>query len=245
MGLSTVISVDLAYRRTKDLGIAVIDRNGDQITVDFVEPTELQLTSPIVPEKCAHALDTLAKAMGARVLLLDGPQAWKSASNGCPCQRVCEKRLNTPAKTGEPGACKPNGYLPFVQFSIDVFEHLAILGWCLLPNRADFAPTAFYALEVFPTASWAAYGLKPLPAKQKCSSADLDHRFHSLESTLQLQVSRKPNHDELQALVAGLCGLSIAENRLNEVAMHGTEPTCEDGVYREGYIVTAKPIGAQ
>jgi hypothetical protein len=42
----------------------------------------------------------LADDLGAAALLIDGPEAWKDPDNGLQHSRVCERELNTPAKTG-------------------------------------------------------------------------------------------------------------------------------------------------
>ena len=61
----------------------------------------------------AGRLNHLCAVRGIRVMLLDGPQAWKSKNNGFAHARVSERQLNTAAKTGLPGMVKPITYRPF------------------------------------------------------------------------------------------------------------------------------------
>ena len=53
-------------------------------------------------------------------MLLDGLQGWKNPANGLKHSRLCERILNTPAKTGILGRVKPVNYTKFVEFSIAV-----------------------------------------------------------------------------------------------------------------------------
>jgi len=57
---------------------------------------------PIDPNILAGRLNHLCAARGIRVMVLDGPQAWKSRTNGFDHSRVSERQLNTAAKTGCP-----------------------------------------------------------------------------------------------------------------------------------------------
>ena len=48
---------------------------------------------------------------------------------------------------------------------------------------------------------------------------------------------RRPSHDELQAVVAGLGGLLLLRGGVAACDVHGREPFVEDGVWREGFIL--------
>ena len=52
---------------------------------------------------CRKAQSSCATCADIRVLMLDGPQAWKSRDNGLEHARVSERQLNTACKTGLPG----------------------------------------------------------------------------------------------------------------------------------------------
>jgi hypothetical protein len=107
---------------------------------------------------------------GVKVLLIDGPQAWKDPDSELLHCRACERELATPAKTGTQGVAKPHTWIRFVEFSIDVFDYLVKeCGAHLAESHRLIAPqSGFLALESFPTSAWRSLQLKPLPGKRKC-----------------------------------------------------------------------------
>jgi hypothetical protein len=229
----TIVSVDLAHRHYEDIGVAILEVTGRTIEVSFPQIT---LAGDPSPRELAQFLVRLCKIRGAKTLLLDGPQAWKDPNNGLEHSRLCERALNTPAKTGLPGTVKPRNYGPFVSFSVSVFDELANLGW---PRYTGQRITgAHVTVEVFPLAAWRSLNLPSLPAKRKCSSRVIADRASILSETYGLQLKRAPNHDELQATVAGLVGVALAGHTRLHFINIGTEPFVKDGTYREGFIVT-------
>lgn len=126
--LHPIVSADLAYRTYHDTGIAVLSASDNVIDCAFVDAAEAGLVGEPSPDLLAEFLAQLCSELGATILLLDGPQAWKDPQNGLEHSRVCERALHTPAKTGVPGAVKPGNYLPFVAFAIAVFDALAARG---------------------------------------------------------------------------------------------------------------------
>src|SRR5262245_57873563 len=120
--MSVVISVDLACRRSCDVGIVVIRRERAGFSACPVQ--SMKSNAPPTPTQVAEVLIDLAKVVGAHVILLDGPQAWKAPDNGHQYARSCEAQLATPGKTGLPGQSKPWTYLRFIRFSISVFDEL-------------------------------------------------------------------------------------------------------------------------
>jgi hypothetical protein len=52
-----------------------------------------------------------------------------------------------------------------------------------------------------------------------------------------LRWPRRPNHDELQAVVAGLGGMLLLRDGLRACDVHGRAPFVEDGAWREGFIL--------
>ena len=262
-----VLSVDLAYRRWSDLGIVVLDRaRPDALPLGFnagplfdARPAESPVTceivnwndtdpdpgvhaDPVNPEVLAGRLNHLANVRGIRVLMLDGPQAWKSRENGLQHARLSEWQLNTACKTGLPGTVKPMTYRAFAEFCLDVYDALCRRGWRRLATREEpgLGPNRVL-VESYPCAAWKSLGLKPLPSKRRARVSDLAGAFGSLRSIVPLTVNRPPNHDQLQAIVGGLPGLALAEHNAAEARIVGTPPRREDGHWREGFIVLPLP----
>lgn len=232
----TVVSVDLATRRYQHIGIAVLVQNALSISVDFVRPANCGLTG--VPEayRLAAFVGALAQKAAARVITIDGPQAWKDPDNGLPHSRVSERLLHTQTKTGVSGVAKPGTALRFVTFALEFFDHLAEQGWPRLTTPI-LGPTACVAAEVFPTAAWRALGLTPLPAKSKTKPGDVAVWLHRLQALFPLVVNGEPTHDELQALIGGLAGLALARGEDAGFQLVGQPPFRKNGEWVEGYIL--------
>lgn len=242
----TVVSVDLAYKRYHDIGIAILRSEQQTISCDFIPPGSLGLSGNPAHQSLAEALDKVCSDYPARLILIDGPQAWKDPFNGIQNSRLCERVLNTPAKTGLPGQVKPANYRPFVTFSVDLFDQLAHLGWIRLDIRAllDVRPYRL-TLESFPSSAWIALGIPPLPAKNKASAADVEDRVLELKRRFSLQLAAEPNHDELQALVAGLAGVGLELGDSRRYTAVGANPRIVGGIWREGFIVNPRHEIAQ
>jgi hypothetical protein len=267
-----VLSVDLAFRRWSDLGVVILERRQPQspgappvIHCEIIPlgphglahgldlaPLGASLNqAPIDPENLAGRLNHLCAVRGIRVLLLDGPQAWKSRENGLLHARVSERQLNTAAKTGPPGMVKPVTYRPFAEFCVDVYDALCRRGWCRLATRKhtaqaappDSAPQRIL-VESYPNAAWKSLGLKPLPSKRRATVGDLAEAYAALRALIPFTTSRPPNHDQLQAIVAGLAGLAIEEDNPGAVRIVGNPPHREEGHWREGFIALPVRPGA-
>ena len=262
-----VLSVDLAYRRWTDLGIVILDharRDHDSHLMpasrrgpssDELDPAQPLIRCEIIPahapglgpgidrgpvdaELLAGRLNHLCAVRGIRVLVLDGPQAWKSRSNGLMHARVSERQLNTAAKTGLPGMVKPLTYRRFAEFCLDVYEALCRRGWRRLETRGQpGSPQQRVLVESYPHAAWKSLGLKPLPAKRRARVSDLAEAYGALRSVVPFTTDRPPNHDQLQAIVGGLPGLALEERNAAGVRIVGNPPIREDGQWREGFIV--------
>ncbi len=229
--MTAIVSVDLASRRHADIGVAVLEPGAGAVAAGF---RALRLPDPPAPVPLAAALAALCAEVGARTLLLDGPAAWKDPDNGLAQARVCERELNTPAKTGLPGVAKPATYLGFVTFCVAVFDALDALGW---PRYAGTqAPGERVAVEAFPTGAWRALGLPVLPAKAKCDAGLVAERTALLAGQCGLAVRGVPSHDELQALVAALAGPALAARDPVGVRLAGVAPFYRAGAWREGFI---------
>lgn len=197
---------------------------------------------PVDPEQLAGRLNHLCTTRDIRVILLDGPQAWKSVRNGLEHARVSERQLNTAAKTGLPGMVKPTTYRAFAEFCLDVYEALCRRGWSRLDTSKRSGKTQDRVLvESYPHAAWKSLGLKPLPAKQKAKVSDLAAAYAALHSVVPLRTNQPPNHDQLQAIVGGLPGLALNESMTEAVRIVGNPPRHEEGHWREGFIVLPLP----
>ena len=227
-----VVSVDLAYKDYRDVGVAVLEAEPGPIRCEF---HKLLLSGPPDTVQLADYLNGLCTERGADTLLIDGPQAWKAPDNGLVHSRLCERALNTPAKTGLPEVVKPANYGPFVRFSIDVFGELQKHGWALyagLPNTG-----ARILFESFPLSAWRSLGVRGLPAKSKHKPDDLKDRLARLLELAPIVCDADPTHDELQALVSGLAGVAYEHNFTPGFAVAGASPSLLDGYPREGFIV--------
>src|SRR5579863_1162518 len=132
-----VLSIDLAFRRWADLGIVMMDRScvpdapiRCEIVSDFGLGGGLgDELGPVRAEVLAGRLNHLCGIRNIRIVMLDGPQAWKSIDNGSAHARQSERILNTAAKTGLPGMVKPVTYRAFAEFCVDVYDALCRRGW--------------------------------------------------------------------------------------------------------------------
>lgn len=238
---SSVLAVDLAHRHYDSMGFAFLGQGLN--TVQFVQPADLGLADPPEPKPFAHGLEAFCRNNGVSVLLLDGPQGWKSERSGIEHMRLCERVLNTPGRSGLPGEAKPRTYLPFIQFSIALFDSLRRLhGWTLLlENWAEQRPQR-WVVECFPTSSWKTLGLSRLPGKTRAISADLEKWRSDLQQATGLNIPSSPTHDQLQAAAVLPVGLAIAAQARSRVLLSGMNPIFTPEGVREGWI--ANPIVA-
>lgn len=193
---------------------------------------------PVDPEILAGRLNHLCVTRSIQVILLDGPQAWKSRLNGLEHSRISERQLNTSAKTGLPGMVKPVTYRAFAEFCLDVYDALCRRGWRRLETRTQpGSPPERLLVESYPHAAWKSLGLKPLPSKRRAQISDLAEAYGALRSIIPITTNRPPNHDQLQAIVGGLPGLALEERNTAGARIVGNPPRREDGHWREGFIV--------
>ncbi|MDR3723603.1 MAG: hypothetical protein P4K83_03850 [Terracidiphilus sp.] len=262
-----ILSVDLACRHWSDLGIVILDRVPSQTSgllpaahspARGLQALSTQASStveclilpssadglpegPVDAEILAGRLNHLCTANNIRVLMLDGPQAWKSGSNGLEHARLSERALNTAAKTGLPGLVKPSTYRTFSEFCIDVYDALARRGWQRLDTSAGIAPQQRILVESYPYAAWRSLGIVPLPAKRRAQISDLARAYADLHNIVPFTTNRPPNHDQLQAIVGGLPGLALEERNNAALRIVGAPPRREQGHWREGFIVLPVP----
>jgi hypothetical protein len=255
----SILSIDLAYRRWSNLGVVVLERKLELVA----GPAEAQLEpvsqavveceilpfgppglsveqddGPIDAEILAGRVNHLCNVRGIRVIMLDGPQAWKSKSNGLAFARVSEGQLNTAGKTGLPGTVRPITYRPFTEFCMDVYDALSRRGWSRLATRERSGqPQQRVLVESYPFAAWKSLGIKPLCSKRRARVSDLAEAYAALRQVVPFTTNRPPNHDQLQAIVGGLPGLAIEQDDTAALRIVGKPPRREDGHWREGFIV--------
>lgn len=241
-----VLSVDLAFGRWTDLGIVVMERGPEPTSAIACEIVRWNEPGPVEAEILAGKLNHLCGIRNIRILMLDGPQAWKSVDNGLQHARLSERQLNTMAKTGLPGMVKPVTYRPFVEFCVDVYDALCRRGWRRL-ETSDQPRTGQERLlvESYPCAAWKALNLKPLPAKRKAKLSDLAEAFMALQALTPFTVNMPPKHDELQAIVGGLPGLALETPGSANARIVGSPPRREHGHWREGFIVLPQLPGTE
>ena len=186
----------------------------------------------------AGQINHLCNSRGIRVVMLDGPQAWKSRENGLEHSRVSERQLNTAAKTGLPGMVKPVTYRAFAEFCLDVYDAMCRRGWKRLETKEQpGSPQDRVLVESYPHAAWKSLGLKPLASKRRARVSDLAEAYAALNALIPIATNRPPNHDQLQAIVGGLPGLALDEHNAAGARIVGNPPRREDGHWREGFIV--------
>lgn len=236
-----ILSVDLASRRYRDIGIALMHENADGVQARLVS-AERDLALSGAPEvgALANALVRLAQQHAVRLVLIDGPQGWRADASPLVHNRVCERETRTPGKTGLPGIVKPRTWTGFAEFSVALFDALHRAGWPRLDAGWDGEPAA---IESFPTHAWRCLGGDPLPGKGRKPDQSpwtawrsrLEQRgVHGLPDTV--------SHDELQAVVAGLAGLQLLSGGLGACDVRGQPPRLEHGSWREGYIVSPRAV---
>jgi hypothetical protein len=209
-----VLGVDLASRSWKDNGSALISFEGRppgwvEARTDVVRWPAL----PLSPQAMAQVLDAYALEHGVSALSIDGPQGWRDPGAGVRkgVGRWCEYQARTPGKTGELGRVYPQNYAGWVSFSISVFAHLLELGRVQLVNdpasaRLEPLPAGqYWLLECFPSSTWRAAGLKPLPGHAKAPPPVVAQHAAQLQARFGLPMGAlTDHHDHLQAVVAAL-----------------------------------------
>lgn len=213
--------------------MAVLGSAPPGIVCEWVRGLELELGRVPDAERLADWLAALCDSCGARVVVIDGPQAWKDEANGLVHQRICERELGTQAKTGPPGRVLPGTQRRFSELAIALFDSLAVRGF---PRFDPARPRERVALEVFPTACWRALGRRPLPGKRRTQVSELAGAAQFLRTRCGLCFRSTPSHDELQAAVAGIAGLALCGHPGLAWSAHGAPPLRVAGTWREGVI---------
>ena len=237
--MPAILSVDLAYRQYRDIGVAVVTEGEARVL-------DLPLEGAPEVERLADWLLHCASEEQVVGLCIDGPLGWKGPAPLAEHSRLSERLVRAPGKTGlPPDGVKPRGYLGFTRFSIALFERLTRDGDWQLPGAEAEGPTrapsrSAFVTETFPTAIWRGLGLTPLVAKSKAGAGDVAAAVARFTGRTGLRLSGTPSHDQLQAVVGGYAGLRWAQGDPHAV-LAGAPPIRLDGSWREGYIMTMQP----
>jgi hypothetical protein len=232
-----VLSIDLASRRYKDFGIALLEVGSNKPA--FPTPAEIGLAGEPEAKACAATLDAFCSTNQVSVLLLDGPHAWRHPKSSIEHMRLAERVLNTPGKTGVPGTAKPKNYLRYTQFSIDVFKNLHYeYKWSLIQKGWHRKRKRRWVVESFPSAAWELLGLERLPGKSRIKRAELNRFAKKLGEVAGYKLPSGLSHDELQAAVVLPAGEAIARRDPDGVILVGYDPIFDKkGNILEGWIV--------
>jgi len=211
--IRNVLGIDLACRSWRDIGSASLTfRTGGESRWIDVAPGCLSWPNlELTPQNLAEAINYYAQNHNISAVSLDGPQGWRDPSAGLRkgVGRWCEYETKTPAKTGTFGVTYPGTWRRWIEFSVDVFSDLLGLGHVLLANDPITLPSipeqGYLLLECFPTSTWKASGLRPLPGHSNAN------RNVVVEWARRIQIcyglprnAATENHDDLQAIVGAL-----------------------------------------
>lgn len=233
-----VIGVDLACARWRDVGVAVLVPRGERIVVEAWTADAFGLEGEPTAAALAAEIDRLGRERDARLVLVDGPGAWKRSGATDRLARLAERLARTPGKAGLPGETWPRGFRRFTEFAYGLYDALALHGWARLVEPTALADgEARFALETFPTATWRALGLTPLAGKGRADAAVVRAAARRLARVLPLDLPRTLGHDALQAIVSAVPGLAIAGGRRSDWVALGERACVEEGTWREGWIV--------
>lgn len=240
--MGNTLSIDIASRRYRDFGFALLVEGDPKPR--FLKARDLGLKDPPEPERLAAVLEDFAQLENITNLLLDGSQGWRHPDSPIEHMRLAERVLNTPGKTGIPGEAKPGNYLKYIQFSIDLFQHLRLdHGWSLL--RQDWAqgPRKRWAVEAFPSNSWSLLGLDRLPGKARAGKK-LESWCEDLARVTGYDLPKDLNHDELQAAVVLPLGHALNQKREDLMILAGVDPIIQNDTVYEGLIACPRLTAA-
>ena len=240
--LKSILSVDLAVRSYQDCGFVVLRKKQEGFTAYFPTATELGLHGRPEPEPMAEALAVFCWSQRVGLLIIDGPQGWKNPKSPLAF-RCADFEAKAPAKVCEVGIVKPRTYLRFVDFSTKLFfllahMHRMKLAYKFKGKLANFPHGKTLLCESLPFVSWCALGIKPLPAKAKCTKVEIKKRYDYLCEQFHLKsLKSEPTHDELQALVASITGIHLLAEEPHNVRIYGRNPILSKDCILEGLIL--------
>jgi hypothetical protein len=218
-----ILSIDLASRKYSDNGMAFLEHGSFQ--PQFPKPSDFELEGKPQVHDFAFAINRFCRDEMVSILLLDGPQGWKSPKTKIEYMRLCERVLNTPGKTGLIGYVKPKTFLRYIAFSINLFHILRVdYGWNLFTQDWDQKRGKRWVVESFPSSAWLTLGLQSLPSKRKTTPRQLTKWRKDLSFITGYKLPSKITHDELQAAVVLPVGQAISEGDSDRIVMVGMDP---------------------
>jgi len=84
----SILSVDLASNRYRDIGVAVLGIRDGSVAIELVEASVYGLKGRPCVEDVTSWLTELSGAHKADVIFIDGPQGWKDPAKPLPGRRV-------------------------------------------------------------------------------------------------------------------------------------------------------------
>ncbi len=203
-----------------DLGSSAWTRNGSALVAwgagrfTAVEPSAVRWPArPLTPVALADTVLSTARERGARAIAIDGPHAWRDPRRpDAFVGRACERATRTPGKTGPPNVAVPRTWLGWTRFSIETFAALLEHADVTLAGDEGEGDGEIVLAECFPTSTWRAAGLAPLPGAARCDAATLHARARDLWARFALPGAPPEalGHDDLQAVVAALVGAALS-----------------------------------
>jgi len=235
--VTPVLGIDLACRRWADIGTARLEP---------VAGTRARATSPALvfpkgdpdPRVLAGLIDAHCRKFGVGWVALDGPHAWRDPASTRPgAGRWCEKLARAQGKTGVAETALPRTQLRWTRFCIEVFDALLAMPGVWLAGDGP-SGHAYGVLETFPTATWRALGLSPLPGKAAARVGGVEAWRERLEQAAGLSVPAGLGHDDLQAVVAALPAWALAGGGVRRAMALGDPARLAGGKRAEGLIWT-------
>ncbi len=244
------LGVDLASASWADNGSALIELDRDAARFVSVVPGAIAWpSSALTPAALAGAIDAFARSRGVLAVSLDGPAGWrdpKTPPEAPGVGRRCEYECRTQGKTGVYPRTYPSTQRAWIEHCIAVFDALlAKPGVSFARERGALPPPGgYFVLESFPTSTWRASGLAPLPGKGKRPA--LAPYVEALSAAFGLPAFSPATHDDLQGVVAALAAVAALGGPARAL-VHGVPPrsiASSDGPRRvEGLIWDAMPFG--
>jgi hypothetical protein len=235
-----ILSIDLASRKYSDNGMAFLAYGNLQ--PQYPKATDLGLSGKPQAADFANKVNQFCEQEGVSVLLLDGPQGWKSPKTDIEHMRLCERVLNTPGKTGPIGYVKPKTFLRYIAFSINLFHILRVdYDWSLFAEDWVKQKRKRWIVETFPSSAWLTLGLESLPSKRKTTPRQLSKWRKDLSIATDYKIPSKITHDELQATVVLPVGQAIVKGNPDGIVVAGMDPIItRKGDVLEGWIANPK-----
>ncbi|MBM4776206.1 MAG: DUF429 domain-containing protein [Archangiaceae bacterium] len=233
-----VLGVDLASASWSDNGSAVIEFDAGRFA-SVRAPAFTWPNTPLTPTALAASIHGFCESNQIAAVALDGPQGWRDPSTPSTepgVGRRCEWLCKTQGKTGVHPRTYPSTQRGWIEFCVTIFDELLHThGSTLFEGRRR---RGLQLLECFPTSTWRASGLKPLPGKGKKPS--LGPFVSALRRAYRLPPLQVRSHDDLQAVVAALCAAGAMGGPCSAAA-HGVPARTAGGHRVEGFIWNAQP----